>query len=66
MSDITPADSGRRLQARRLAEQALAARRAGDQDEADRLFAEADRIDPGAAADVLEEAGPDAQGGEAG
>lgn len=65
MSDISPADSGRRLQARRLAERALAARRAGDQDEADRLFAEADRIDPEAAADVLEEAPPNLRGGEA-
>ena len=66
MSDISPADSGRRLQARRLAEQALAAQRAGDQGAADRLFAEADRIDPEAAADVLAEAEPDVQGGEAG
>lgn len=55
MWDISPTDSGCRLQARRLAEQALAARHSGDQDEADRLFAEADRIDP-AGADALEEA----------
>jgi xanthine dehydrogenase YagT iron-sulfur-binding subunit len=54
--DPTPADEeGRIPQARRLAEQALAAECSGDQDTADRLFAEAERLDPAAVADVLEE-----------
>ena len=65
MSDISSPHSGRRLQARRLAEQALDARRIGDAEAADRLFAEADRIDPGAVADVLAEASPDTLRGEA-
>lgn len=50
-----PPAEARTPQARRLAEQALAAERAGDSATADRLFAEADRIDPAAVADVLEE-----------
>jgi xanthine dehydrogenase YagT iron-sulfur-binding subunit len=50
-----PADAARTPQARRLAEQALAAERAGDNATAERLFAAADRIDPAAVADVLEE-----------
>ena len=55
-NDPDPADDeGRLAQARRVAEQALAAERGGDQDTADRLFAEAERIDPSAVADVLEE-----------
>ncbi|MBS0639966.1 MAG: hypothetical protein JSS43_08850 [Proteobacteria bacterium] len=54
MSD--PADSAdRRPQARALVEKALQAERAGDQDEADRLFAEAERIDPDETAEVLQE-----------
>ena len=53
---ILPAeDEGRISQARRLAEKALDAERSGDEATADRLFAEAERIDPSAAADVLEE-----------
>src|SRR3954451_20894248 len=47
--------SGRRGQARALAVQALDAERRGDQEQADRLFTEADRIDPEAVADVLQE-----------
>ena len=43
------------LQARALAEQALQAQAAGRDDDADRLFAEAQRIDPEAVADVLQE-----------
>ena len=55
-NDLDPADDeGRVRQARRLTEQALAAERDGDQDTADRLFAEAERMDPAAVADVLEE-----------
>ena len=46
---------GRHARARLLAEKALAAQTAGDDDEADRLFAEADRIDPEAVANVLQE-----------
>lgn len=47
--------AGRRQQARRLAEEALQAERDGDEDAATRLFAEADRIDPQAVQDVLQE-----------
>ena len=50
-----PADETRVPQARRLAEQALEAERAGDADAAERLFAEAERIDPGIVEAVLEE-----------
>ena len=50
-----PADETRVPQARRLAEQALEAERAGDVDAAERLFAEAERIDPGVVEAVLEE-----------
>ena len=46
---------GRHARARVLAEKALAAQAAGDDDEADRLFAEADRIDPEAVVNVLQE-----------
>lgn len=53
--NAAPADEGGKLQARRLAEQAVQAEQAGDQETADRLFAEADRLDPGAVADVLNE-----------
>lgn len=45
--------AGRHATARAMAERALAAEARGDQDEADRLFAEADRIDPEAVANVL-------------
>lgn len=40
-------------EARRLAEQALHAQARGQDDEADRLFAEAQRLDPDAVAEVL-------------
>ena len=50
-----PPEEGRKLQARRLAEQAMQAQRAGDEDMADRLFAEAEKLDPGAVEDVLDE-----------
>ena len=54
--DNTPAsDEARVPQARRLTEQALEAERAGDSDTAERLFAEAERIDPGIVEAVLEE-----------
>ncbi|MBN8905359.1 MAG: hypothetical protein J0H99_01765, partial [Rhodospirillales bacterium] len=41
-----PAFEGHKPQARRLAEKALDASRAGDDTTADALFAEADRLDP--------------------
>ena len=49
------AGPGASQQARRLAEEALQAERDGDQDTAERLFAEADRADPHAVEDVLQE-----------
>jgi xanthine dehydrogenase YagT iron-sulfur-binding subunit len=49
------AGSGTDQQARRLAEQAMQAEREGDQDTADRLFAEAERADPLAAQQVLQQ-----------
>ncbi len=49
------AGSGAPQQAPRLAEQALQAERGGDQDMADRLFAEAHRADPHAVEDMLKE-----------
>jgi hypothetical protein len=48
-------DGDRMNQARALAEQALRAQAAGLDDEADRLFAEAGRIDAQEVANVLEE-----------
>ena len=47
--------AGRYATARAMAERAAAAEARGDQDEADRLFAEAERIDPEAVANVLAE-----------
>ena len=47
---------GKHLRARQLAEQAVAAQAAGDDDEADRLFAEASRVDPAAVDAVLNQA----------
>jgi hypothetical protein len=47
--------AGRHAAAREMAERALAAEARGDQDEADRLFAAADRIDPEAVAAALAE-----------
>ena len=48
---------GKHLAARQLAERALQAQAEGDGDEADRLFAEAERADPQAVIAVLEERG---------
>lgn len=48
---------GKHLAARQLAERALQAQADGDSDEADRLFAEAERADPQAVTAVLEERG---------
>ena len=47
--------AGKHGAARALAEQALAAQARGDEDEADRLFAEADKVDPDAVVAVLQE-----------
>ena len=47
--------SGRHATARHMAERAVAAEARGDQDEADRLFAEAEKLDPEAVANVLSE-----------
>lgn len=47
--------AGKHGSARALAERALAAQARGDEDEADRLFAEADRVDPAAVIAVLQE-----------
>lgn len=53
--DIDQADGigGRHGTARTMAERAMAAKAAGDEDEANRLFAEATRIDPDAVETVL-------------
>lgn len=57
MSDEITGDSdgARHLTARQLAEQAIAAEQSGDADEAERLFAAADRVDPEAVITVLQE-----------
>lgn len=47
--------AGRHGSAREMAERALAAEAQGDQEEADRLFAAADKLDPDAVATVLAE-----------
>ena len=54
--DQSDGEGGRHLRARQLAEQAVAAQAGGDDDEADRLFAEASRVDPTAVDAVLSEA----------
>ena len=46
---------GKHAAARQMAEQALRAQASGDEDEADRLFAAAERIDPDAVVAVLQE-----------
>jgi xanthine dehydrogenase YagT iron-sulfur-binding subunit len=56
-----PAGEGRKPQARRLAEEALAASSVGDTRDSDRLFAEAERRDPDAVIDVLQEDEADAR-----
>lgn len=55
MSDEKGATSGSADRARALAEQALHAQAAGNTDEADRLLAEAQKLDPDAVAAVLGE-----------
>ena len=53
--DQTDGVGGKHAAARQMAEQALRAQTAGDDDEASRLFAAAERIDPQAVIAVLEE-----------
>ena len=53
--DQTDGVGGKHGAARMLAEQAMRAQAAGDQDEADRLFAEAERADPQAVIAVLQD-----------
>lgn len=65
--DQTDGIGGKHASARQLAEQALRAQAAGDADEADRLFAAAERADPQAVIAVLEERrGDPAAAGDAG
>jgi cellobiose-specific phosphotransferase system component IIA len=54
--DKEAAGPDKHRQARMLAEDALRAQRAGDQDKADQLFDQAQRTDPLAVAEVLQEA----------
>jgi uncharacterized iron-regulated membrane protein len=58
---------GKHASARQMAEQALRAQAAGDEAEADRLFAAAERVDPDAVVAVLQERrdGPPAIAGTA-
>lgn len=51
---------GKHAAARQLAEQALRAQAAGDEDEADRLFAAAESADPDAVVALLQERAADA------
>ncbi len=53
--DQTDGAGGKHAAARQLAEQALRAQAAGNEEEAERLFADAERADPQAVAAVLEE-----------
>ena len=53
--DQTDGAGGKHAAARQMAEQALRAQAAGDGEEAERLFADAERADPQAVAAVLEE-----------
>lgn len=54
--DVAPdGEASRHLTARQLAQQAIAAEEGGDADEAERLFAAADRVDPEAVVAVLQE-----------
>ena len=53
--DQTDGAGGKHAAARQLAEQALRAQAAGDEEEAERLFADAERADPQAVIAVLEE-----------
>ena len=54
--NASPADEGHKPQARRLTEQALDAERRGDMRTAERLYEQANRIDPDTVLDVLEQA----------
>ena len=53
--DQTDGIGGKHAAARQLAEQALRAQAVGDEEEAERLLADAERADPQAVAAVLEE-----------
>ena len=53
--DQTDGSGGKHAAARQLAEQALRAQAAGNEEEAGRLFADAERADPQAVIAVLEE-----------
>ena len=53
--DQTDGAGGKHAAARQMAEQALRAQAAGDEEEAERLFADAERADPQAVIAVLEE-----------
>ena len=53
--DQTDGAGGKHAAARQLAEQALRAQAAGDEEEAERLFADAERADPQAVIAVREE-----------
>ena len=68
MKDLEQTDgaAGKHGAARLLAEQAIAAQTAGNDDEADRLFAEADRADPDAVIAVLQERSRDPNNGAVG
>ena len=55
INTIPDGEGDRHLTARQLAEQAISAEESGDADEAERLFAAADRVDPGAVVAVLQE-----------
>ncbi len=57
--DQSDGAGGKHAAARQMAEQALRAQAAGNDEEADRLFAAAERVDPQAVANVLEERGND-------
>ncbi len=57
--DQSDGAGGKHVAARQMAEQALRAQAAGNDEEADRLFAAAERVNPQAVANVLEERGND-------
>ncbi len=58
--DQTDGIGGKHASARQMAEQALRAQAAGDDEEADRLFAAAERVDPQAVIALLQERSGDA------
>jgi xanthine dehydrogenase YagT iron-sulfur-binding subunit len=55
LDNASPPDEGHKPQARRLAEQAIDAERRGDKAAAEKLFAEANHLDPDTVLDVLEQ-----------